>query len=234
MKMFKKLLFVCLALASVNVFAQTADDIVAKHIEAMGGAAKLASLNSAKMTGSLSVQGTDVAMTITRAQSKGVRMDMEIMGTSNYQLANNEKGFAFMPIMGMSEPKEMEADQLNSMKGQFDVQGPLFNYKEKGTKVEYIGTEKVDGADAYNLKLTYASGNVSNYFVDTKTNRILKNTGKAKGPDGSEVNVETSYSDYKQNADGYWFAYTNTTMQGTIVFDKIETNVKIDESIFKN
>ncbi|MFN0082943.1 MAG: hypothetical protein ACKVOM_10545 [Ferruginibacter sp.] len=158
MKMFKKLLFVCLAFTGMNVFAQTADEIVAKHVEAMGGAAKLSSLNSAKLTGSMSVQGTDVAMTVTKAQAKGVRMDMEVMGTSNYQLANNEKGFVFMPIMGMSEPKEMEADQLNSFKSQFDVQGALFNYKEKGTKVEYVGTEKVDGADAYNIKLTYASG----------------------------------------------------------------------------
>ena len=234
MSILKKLILGLVLFSALTTTAQTADEIIAKNIEAMGGSAKLATLTSVKMSGSMSVQGTDVAMVITKLQAKGVRMDMEIMGTSNYQLANNEKGFAFMPIMGMAEPKEMDADQLNSMKTQSDVQGPFFNYKEKGTKLEYVGTEKINGADAYHLKITYASGKISNCFIDTKSNKILKTTTKTKGPDGNEMEIETAYSDYKQNADGFWFPYTNTTPQGTIVFDKIETNVKIDENIFKN
>jgi hypothetical protein len=46
--------------------------------------------------------------------------------------------------------------------------------------------------------------------------------------------METSFADYKQNADGFWFPYSMTTMNGTITYEKIETNVKVDESIFKN
>ena len=64
MKMFKKLLFACLTFATLNVSAQTADEIVAKYIEAMGGAAKIASLNSVKKTGTMSVQGMDFPATI--------------------------------------------------------------------------------------------------------------------------------------------------------------------------
>jgi len=51
---------------------------------------------------------------------------------------------------------------------------------------------------------------------------------------GQEMDVETSFADFKQNADGYWFPYTINTMQGAITFEKIETNVPVDEKLFKN
>ena len=234
MKMFKKLLFAGLVFTSMNVFAQTADEIVAKNIEAMGGAAKLATLTSVKKTGNLSTQGMDIPMTFTIAHNKGFRLDIEIMGTSNYQIITPEKAFMFFPIQQMTEPKEMDAETLKGMQSALDIQGQLFNYKEKGTTVEYVATEKVDGADAYKLNVTNKAGKLTTIFIDTKTNRAIKTVTKGKGPDGTDMDVEASYSDYKQNADGFWFAYGTTSPQGPIVFDKIETNIKVDESIFKN
>ena len=234
MKIIKKVLVAGLMFTAINVHAQTADEIVAKNIDAMGGAAKLATLNSVKMSGSLSAQGMDIPITITQLHMKGMRVDIDVMGTSNYQIFTPEKAIMFFPIQQMTEPKELDADAVKAAQGQLDVQGTLFNYKDKGTTVEYAGTEKVDGADAYHLKVTGKSGITNNYFIDTKTNRVAKIAGKAKGPDGSDMDVETVFTDYKQNADGFWFAYTRTTPNGPISFDKIETNVKVDESIFKN
>lgn len=234
MKMFKKLLFVGLALTSMTVFAQTADEIVAKNIEAMGGTAKIATLTTVKKSGNLSAQGMDIPMTFTIAQNKGFRVDVEVMGTSNYQIITPEKAFMFFPIQQMTEPKEMDAEMVKGMQSALDIQGQLFNYKEKGTTLEYVATEKVDGADAYKLKAASKSGKASFIFIDTKSNRVVKTTSKSKGPDGEETDVDVSYSDYKQNSDGYWFAYSTTSPQGPIVFDKIETNIKVDENIFKN
>lgn len=232
MAFIKNLLVAGFAFTTLSVSAQTADDIVAKNIEAMGGAAKLATLNSVKMTGSMSVQGQDVAITITKLNNKGVRTDIEVMGMSNYQVVNAEKGSVFFPVQGMTDPKEMDAEQYKSMSSQLDVQGALLNYKAKGNTVEYIGTEKVDGADAYKLKVTLKNGKVSSYFIDTKTNRLVKTVSKAN-VNGEEMEIESSYSDYKQDANGFWFPYTSTNMQGTVNFDKVETNIAVDEAIFK-
>ena len=71
-------------------------------------------------------------------------------------------------------------------------------------------------------------------IVTGVTEFVVEVSGTAKGPDGTEMDVETVFTDYKQNADGYWFAYTTATPNGPITFDKIDTNVKVDESIFKN
>ena len=234
MKKIKNLLVATFALTTLNVAAQTADEIIAKNVEAMGGVSKIASLKTVKKSGSLSMQGMDIPMVFTVSQLKGFRVDVEVMGTSNYQIVTPEKAFMFFPIQQMTEPKEMDAETVKGMQPALDIQGALVNYKEKGSSVEFAGNEKVDGTDTYKLKLTGKSGKTAFYFIDVKSNRLTKTTAKAAGPDGVEMNVETTYSNYKQNADGYWFAYGTSTPQGPVVFDKIESNVAVDENIFKN
>ena len=213
--------------------AQTVDEIVDKNIAAMGGKEKLMSLKTVKMEGTMSVQGTDLTITNTRSHMTGIRLDIDVMGTSNYQVANTTKGAAFWPVRGMDAPQDMEPDQFKSAQNQMDLQGSFCNYKDKGTTIELIGKETVDGSEANKLKITYKNGVVSTYFIDTKTNRLVKSSGMMN-VNGQEMEVVTSYADYRQNADGYWFAYSITTQQGTITYDKITTNMPVDESIFKN
>ena len=228
----KTFLIAIMSLISLSSIAQTADEIINKYVGAMGGAEKLASLKTVKMEGSMSTQGIDVPLTVTKKHMTGMRLDLEIMGTSNFQLANTKNGWVYMPVMQQTEPKEMEPEQLKSIQNQFDVQGSLFNYKEKGYSVEYVGTEKLDGKDAYKLKMLRNGSNVF-YYIDAVSNFVVKTSSKAN-VQGQETDVETSFSDYKKNEEGYWFAYTNVTMQGTIVFDKISANDPVDEKIFSN
>ncbi|MFC4263500.1 hypothetical protein ACFOWM_11455 [Ferruginibacter yonginensis] len=234
MKLFKNVMMAAALVASLHANAQTADEIVAKHIEGMGGAAKLATLTSVKKTGTLSAQGYDIPVVMTVLQQKGFRLDLDIMGTANYQVVTPQKGFIFFPIQGMTEPKDFDEDQLKAAQGSLEIQSAFLNYKDKGMSVELLGTEKYNNADVFKLKVTNKAGKVSTMFVDSKNYRLLKVVSKSKAPDGSEVDQETTYDDYKQNADGFWFSYSSTTPQGTIVFDKIESNIKVDENIFKN
>ena len=154
--------------------AQTADEVVDKYIAALGGKEKLMSLKTVKMEGSMSVQGTDLTITATRSHMVGMRMDIEVMGMSNYQVANTTKGASFWPVQGMDAPVDMEPEQYKSVSNQLDLHGALCNYKEKGHTVELLGSEKVDGNDAHKLKVTFKNGVVSNYFIDAKTGRLLK------------------------------------------------------------
>ncbi len=233
MRSIKFLFLSFLSVIAFSVKAQTVDEIVEKYITAVGGKERLESLTSVKMSGTLSTQGIDIPITITRAHGVGIRVDIEVMGSANYQLCNATEGWVFMPVQGMTEPTKMEEDQYKSFSSQLDVQGALYNYKSKGHTVEFIGKESVDGAEAYKLKLTLKSGKVSHYFIDTKTNYLIKTTSMVSAG-GEEREVANSFSNFKQTADGYWFPYTTTNMQGPINFDKIETNVKVEETLFKN
>ena len=213
--------------------AQTVDEVLDKNIAAMGGREKLGSLKTVKMEGNMSVQGFDLAITSTKSHMIGVRLDFDVNGTSNYQIVNATKGSVFMPVQGMDAPQDMEPDQYKSTVTQMDLQGTFCNYKEKGTTIELQGKETVDGSEAYKLKVTLKNGIVATYYIDTKTNRVIKTTA-TMNVGGQDMEVTTSYSDYKQNADGFWFAYTVVTQRGTITYDKITTNMPVDESIYKN
>ena len=232
MKTLKTLFVAALSFAAFNVSAQTVDEVIAKNTEAMGGAEKMSSLKSVKMEGSMSVQGMDIPITMTKVHMKGMRLDLEIMGTSNYQLANDKTGWIFMPIQQMDAPQEMSAEQYKSISSQLDVQGSLFNYKQKGYTAELLGTEKVGGSDAYKIKVV-KNGETVFYYIDTKSNLLVK-TSTTRDVNGETMNIETTYSDYKKNDDGFTFPYSTTTMQGTLMYNKISTNVQVDEKIFTN
>ena len=232
MQTLKTFFVAAMSFAAITVSAQTADEIVNKHIAALGGAEKLASLKTVKMEGNMSTQGIDVAITLTKKHMAGLRMDMEIMGTSNYQVATPTQGWVFMPVMQQTEPQPMDAEQIKSVQSQLDIQGALFNYKEKGYTIEALGTEKIDGKDVYKLK-AMKEGKVVFYYIDAASNFIVKTSTKMSAQ-GQEIDVETTFADYKQNADGYWFSYTNTTTQGTITFDKITSNLPVDDKLFTN
>lgn len=229
MKKIQLLLFAFIAFAGIRVNAQTVDEIINKYVTAMGGKEKLASLKTVKMTGSMN-DGA-VTLTLTRSQMIGTRTDIEFNGNSYYQFANNKKGQVLMPPM--TDAEEMDAETYKSFENQVDIQGGLFNYKEKGNTVELVGTEKVGAADAYHLKLTFKNGRISNYYIDKATNRLVKTSGKTF-MNGQEMDTESTFTDYKQNADGYWFPYTITSTRGPIVFSKIETNIPVDEKIYAN
>lgn len=231
MKRIKLFLIAALSLSGLFATAQNVDEIISKNIEAMGGKEKIGSLKTVKMTGSMSVQGMDITMIITKTHLIGTRTDIEFNGNSYFQFANATKGMVFMPPM--TDAEEMDGETFKSFVNQMDIQGSLFNYKEKGNTVELVGTEKLAGGDAYNLKLTYKNGRVSNYFIDKATNRLVKAAGTST-VQGQEMKVESTFSDYKQNGDGYWFPFTITSMRGPISFSKIETNIAIDEKVYAN
>ncbi|MFT3979938.1 MAG: hypothetical protein QM687_05670 [Ferruginibacter sp.] len=232
MKTLKTIIAAVLCLVAVNVHAQTADEIIAKYVAAMGGAAKLGSINSLKMEGSIQAQGMDIPITLTTLNKKGIRMDLEIMGSANYQLANTSKGWRFFPVQGDAEPSEMSEAELKSLQDQMDLTDKLLNAKALGLKVEYVGKESVDGAPAYKLKVTKPSGEESYTYIDEKTAFQVKRIGKRE-INGSEVEVVTTFKDIKQTAEGFWYPYTiDSSIQGTISFSKITVNGAVDEKIF--
>src|SRR5262245_12047596 len=100
--------------------AQTADEVVNKYIDALGGKEKLSSLKSVRLTGNMNVQGNDIGITVTKLHMKGMRMDISVMGTDNYQIVTPGKGVSFMPIQGMASPTDMSEEQVKAAQSQLD------------------------------------------------------------------------------------------------------------------
>ena len=235
----KALLFVCALLLSAAAFAQTADEIIAKHFKAMGGVDKLKAVHTMKTTGKMKMGPMEVPITMTKARPDQMRVDFTLQGMTGTQAFDGTNGWAVMPFMGKKDPEKMTDDMLKDVKDEADFDGPLFDYKAKGNTVEYVGKEDVQGSPAYKLHLTTKQGTEHNVFIDADTYLIIKTEGKRKFQ-GQEIEAETTLGDYKE-VEGLMFPYSiQVHFKGgpegagqAIVFEKYEINPKVDAAIFK-
>ena len=213
-------------------FAQTADEIVNKHIQAIGGAEAWKKVNSIITTGSLKVQNAEVIVVQTVLNGKGSRQDFSIMGTNNYQIVTPDAGWNFMAVRGQKAPEPITADELKESQDGLDAQGSLIDYKAKGHAVEFLGTDDVDGVDALKLKVTLKSGKVETLYFDPKTYFVIRVIRKQKA-NGKEDNVTSNLSNYQKLPEGIMIPFSITLPFGELVVSKVEINKPIDENIFK-
>jgi hypothetical protein len=213
-------------------YAQTADEIVNKHIQAIGGADAWKKVNSMVMGGSIKVQGAEIALTETVLNGKGSREDITAMGMTGYQIVTPTAGWSFMPFQGQKAPEPITADDLKEAQDGLDVQGNLVDYKAKGHTIEYLGTDDVDGVDAYKIKETLKSGKVETIYFDPKTYYIIRTVSKRKA-NGKEVDVTTNLSNYQKLPEGIMVPFSIALPFGEMLISKVEINKPIDENIFK-
>lgn len=219
-------------LGSVFTFAQTAEEIVAKHIEAIGGAAAWKMVNSLYYEGKITVQGAEVNVTLIALNGKGVRQNISFGGMTGYQIITPTAGWNFMPFQGQAAPEAMTADQLRESADDLDAQGKLVDYKSKGHTVEYLGKDDVEGTECFKLKITSKAGNVETIFIDPKSYYIVRSVVK-KTANGQESNVQTDVSNYQKLPEGIVVPFSIKLSEGELVISKAEVNKQVDESTFK-
>lgn len=213
--------------------AQTVDELVDKHVAALGGMDKLNNVKTLYIERSMAINGMEIPSKSTIVVGKSMRTETSVMGNSMIQVVDGSTGWMVRPAMmgGTGDLEDMPADQLKSSKGQLDPFGALVNYKAKENKIELVGKEKVDGKDAYHLKVTTKEGQTVDEFLDATTYLVNKVKMAMNGQ-----TAEISFSDYKDK-DGIKFANTMemASPQGALTFstEKITVNGPVDESIFK-
>ncbi len=230
----------CIILATnVASMAQTAEEIVNKHIEAIGGVEKWNAVKTLQMTNRIGMGGMDVAAKTTILVGRGMRSEVSVMGQQMITVVDGDAGWMLRPAMmgGNGSPEDMPSAVVKQSKSQMEVGGPLFNAKQKGLTIELVGKEKVDKVEAFKLNITNKEGEQTQVFVSPTTFYAIKVTAK-RLVQGQEVNMDISFSDFK-TVDGLVFAYTtempNPAMGGnmTIETEEVKVNLKVDETILQ-
>ena len=234
MRIVSKLLVLFIILTGVT-FAQTIDEILEKHFEAIGQEYVLQK-NQLTAKGKIVQGGMEIPFVSYIKRPASFRSEGTFQGMSFIQTYNGETGWSLNPFMGQSEPQPMTAEELDRMEFQADFDGPYYNYKEKGHKVELAGTETMDDIEVYVIKLTRDNGDVVTSYLDAENYVILKSESKMK-MQGVDVETETIYSNYKYIDDKILQAYEietkangQTMMQ--MVFEEISFDTEIDDALF--
>ncbi len=224
-----------LGLSAIGLRAQTAEDIIAKHITAMGGIEKIKALNSIKMTGSYMMMGMEFPFTVLSKRPLMTRIESTIQGMTMIQAYDGSTAWGVSPFMGSKEPEVMPEDQAKDIIERADYDGDFVDYTAKGHTIEFAGKDEVEGSPVFKLKVTKKSGDVSVYFIDAENYLQIKVVSKIK-VQGTETESEMVYGNYKPVA-GVQIPHSIESRIGgkiasQIVIEKVETNIPIENSIF--
>ncbi|HSP07510.1 MAG TPA: hypothetical protein VLR94_10055 [Acidobacteriota bacterium] len=219
--------------------AITADELIAKNIEAKGGIEKMRAVKSLRQTGTIRFGeggAGDLSYTALSKRPNMIRTEVSRQGLTAISAYDGAAGWAVRPFFGRKDPEKMSADDMKGMQLQADMDGPLVDYKTKGNRVEYLGTEDVDGTEAHKLKITLKNGDVRYVYLDPDyflEIRILDQT-KIRGVEEEE---ETDLGDYVQ-VNGVYLPFSiEVGSKGgprfqKITIDKAEANLDIDDALF--
>ena len=233
----RKALITVISLLALPLCAQTADEIVSKYIKTIGGMDKIDAVKSFRRTGKFTGGGGFEARVLEeKKRPNQVRQEFSIQGMTGVTAYDGKNGWKIEPWQGKKDPEPLGEEEMKGIIEDSDFEGPLVNYAAKGNKVEYVGTEPVEGTDAYKLKVTLKNGDVEYFYMDTDYFVPIKIDTK-RMVRGEEREYETSLGDYKE-AGGWYLPYSyETNAKGSqnkqkVTYEKVEVNLPLPETRF--
>ncbi|PZR71313.1 MAG: hypothetical protein DLM73_16060 [Chthoniobacterales bacterium] len=218
---------------------ETVDTLVAKNIDAKGGADALRAVQSLRLKGKMIVnQGRlqfDYAQT--KKRPGAVREEFSIQGMTRIDAYDGTEGWRISPFGGRKDPEKISLDDAKSLIEDAEIDGPLVDWKAKGSTVEYLGTEDVEGTLAHKLKVVRKNGDVNYVYLDPDHFLEIRVITQ-RMENGSQVETETDIGDYEKIS-GVFFPFSieagpkGATDKQKFVLEKAEANTPIDDSIFK-
>jgi hypothetical protein len=193
-------------------------------------------------------QETQLPFVMDLARPRKQRIELQFNGQTALQVYDGTNGWKLRPYLNRREVEPFTADEMQKASVGADLDGPLVDYATKGSQVELVGIEKVEGRDNYNIKLTLKSGQSMHMWIDAKTFLETKMEGQPRQLDGTPHPVEVYYRDYR-DVNGLQIPFlletkvlpvqkTATGLRDTpvpveqIIIAKVTVNPKLDPALF--
>src|SRR6476660_1588857 len=202
MNIIKTSVALLLGVISFTANGQTVDDIVKKHIDAIGGTDVISKVKTIVIDGEVAVMGQSFPSTTTIVINKGFKNVTTVNGVEIIQCFTPDGGWMVNPMMGATSPTPVSEEEKKIGASRYDIGGPLFNYKEKGNTVELAGADSVNGVKAIKLKVKDKNAIETTIYLDPQTYYIIKAESKGN-VNGQDMVAVTTFSHYKKTDIGY-------------------------------
>jgi zinc protease len=218
----------------------TADELIARAMTARGGEEKLRGLHSVKLTGTLTTREAGSSPTLVVIEpGRYLRRIEQGAGGSMIHAVDGQATWEVNPRNGITEPKTMSAKDAARFRRFADPQGPLVNHQGKGNQVKVLGRMSWNGAQVYKLEVTFPDGGIHYLYLDGTSFLPVRMVHKLYvAPLDKDIDVEFSYSDFRE-VDGVKWPFKEegdapeVNFRQSISWDKIETNLPSDSSLFQ-
>lgn len=223
-------------LAAVSMNAQTADEVVNKHIEALGGKEKLTAIKTMVSEYDMDIMGNQASGVTYQVNGKGFRNEMDFGGQKIIQVVTDKGGWGINPMAGQTAAEPMPEEMVKASQYQLYPGGILLDYAGKGYTVELQGKEDVNSTPAYKLLVKSKEGNETTMWIDASTYHILKSNNKLSAQ-GQEMETSAVFTNYQKTDYGLVVPInTEVTLPGVtlnITSKKVEVNKEVDMKLFE-
>ena len=206
----RNLFALVLLLISTAAHADALDDILARNLAARGGVDKLRAIANLRLTGKAVLGGGDFSLEAAwgtvQTRTGKVRSELTLQGLTQVQAYDGKVGWSVRPFGGRRDAEQAAEDQVRSDAQDADLDGPLIDWRQKGHRIEHLGTEDVDGTLAIKLRVVRKDGDIQYVFLDSDSALEIRITTVHKVR-GSEEIGETDLGGYQQVA-GVWIPFS--------------------------
>jgi tetratricopeptide (TPR) repeat protein len=238
--MIRSITALSLTLVAIGACAQSlpsAEMVVARYLDAIGGQKRLDAIQNLIIRGTYTEHGQTVA-----AQLARMRPFYKLVGDPLNRSAEFEEGYDGSAWEFYGDPgivlRTVGPAAAAARHGLY-ILGNLVDFKQQGSSVGLVGKARIDGRDAYQLRVRMLDGFEQDEFIDAKTWLIIAERKVAKiHAFGADVPSETRWSDYRA-VNGVLFAYLNVEVEiatgkelNRFRTDRIEVNQTLDAAMF--
>jgi hypothetical protein len=223
-------------LMAATASAQTVDELVAKNVEARGGAARLKAIESVRIERTVATLFNDIEIVIYKKRPNLYRSEQRSKANPNV-IARGFADTAWESANGKTTVRE-GAGPAEQREVDADFDGFLVDYRDKGHAIALEGKARVAGADAYKLKVTMKSGAVRYVYLDAATLLERRHETTTELAPGRRVATTIDYSDWRE-VSGVKFPFAieeerDAPGQTFVHYTKrIEVNVPLDDAMFR-
>lgn len=224
-----------LGLLAGSAAALTAEEMIARYYDAIGGVEKYTGVQTMIVTGKVQVMGMELPFTMTTKRPSKLHIASDFQGAKIVQLFDGEHGWMINPMMGTTEPQPMPEIQEKGFKVQADMDGPLIGWQKKGYTLEVLPDDEVEGTPVHRLRVEAGEGITITMSFDQDSFLLIKQTTKLK-QDDTEFEQDTFMSDYR-DIDGRMVAMAReqrmgADVQSTLVMESVVFDAPVDDALF--
>jgi hypothetical protein len=182
--------------------ALSAEQIVDRCVEVRGGLAAWSKIATITWVGHLESERSPVPSLPFQLQEKRPdksRFEITEPGQRSVRVFNGVSGWKVRPGQdGRPEVKPFTAQETRFAREASGLEGPLIDYRARGSKVELEGTDQIDGRKTYRIGVRLVSGEWQTVWIDAETFLEARYDRAAYDQQGPKGTVSVRYRDYKE------------------------------------
>jgi hypothetical protein len=235
-----RLIALLMCFVAAPVLAITADELAAKNVTAKGGLDKLHAIQTLRLSGRMLIQNDtlELGYVTLLKQPDAIRYEASLQGLTQVQAYDGKQAWQINPFQGRKDPEKLSADDAKGMgEDAADFTGVLVDYQAKHYRLDYLGTEDIDGTDAHKVRVTRPNGDIALVYLDPDHFLEIRVLNR-RIEHGVPVETVTDFGDYEQVEGVYLPFAQDSQRKGSnnlqkVQFEKAEANPSAAPALFQ-